>query len=139
VRIEVFTVEEANRRIVEIRPWLARLVETKREYERIQGRIDVLKLAASGASPGNPDAQELAGLESLRSQLADKISRGVAAIHRRGCLIKDLELGLVDFYALAGDRLVMLCWKIDEPEIQHWHTLDGGFAGRQPLKRAKLE
>ena len=63
----------------------------------------------------------------------------MAAIHRRGCLIKDLELGLVDFYALAGDRLVMLCWKIDEPEIQHWHTLDGGFAGRQPLKRAKLE
>ena len=72
MRIEVFTVEEANRRIVEIRPWLARLVETKREYDRIQSRIDVLRLAAAGASPANPDAVELAGLETLRTQLADR-------------------------------------------------------------------
>jgi hypothetical protein len=139
VKIEVFTVEEANRLVAEIRHDLGRLVEAKREYDRVQTRADVLRLAAAGTSPGNPDAVELAALEQRRAQLADRIARGVAAIHRRGGLVKDLDMGLVDFYALAGDRLVLLCWKLDEAEILHWHTVEGGFANRQPLKRAELE
>jgi hypothetical protein len=139
VKIQIFTVEEANRLVAEIRHDLGRVVETKREYERVQARADVLRLAAAGASPGNPDAVELTALEQRRARLADRIARGVAAVHRRGGLVKDLDLGLVDFYALAGDRLVLLCWKLDEAEILHWHTLEGGFANRQPLKRAELE
>ena len=139
MKLEIFTVEEANRLAGEIRPDLGRLVETQRENDRVKTRIDVLRLAAAGASPSNPDAVELADLEQRRARLADRISRGVAGIHRRGGLVKDLDRGLVDFYALAGDRLVFLCWKMDEVEILHWHTLEGGFANRQPLKRAELE
>ena len=139
MKLEILTVEEANRLLAEIRPDIARLVETKREHDSVKTRIDVLGLAAAGASASNPDALELAELEQRRTRLADRISRGVAVIHRRGGLVKDLERGLVDFYALAGDRLVFLCWKMDEVEILHWHTLEGGFASRQPLKRAELE
>ncbi len=139
MKIEIFTVEEANRLLAEIRPELERVVETKREHDRVKARVDVLRLAAAGASPGNPDAVELANLEQRRARLADRISRGLAGFLRRGCLVKDLDLGLVDFYALAGDRLVFLCWKLGEAEILHWHALEGGFKSRQPLRRAELE
>ena len=130
----MFTVEEANRFVPELRPRIERLVEAKREFDRVQAEIDVLALAAAGASSANPDAQELRRLHEQRNRLGDQISHGVSAIHRRGCLVKDLDRGLIDFYALAGDRLVFLCWKLGEREVAHWHSLDGGFEQRQSLQ-----
>ena len=58
---------------------------------------------------------------------------GIEGIQRRGCLVKDIARGLVDFYSLSGDRLIFLCWQLGERAVDHWHTLEGGFAGRQPL------
>ena len=139
MKIEIFTVEQANRRLTEIRPEIVRLVGVKREFDRLQTEMAVLQLAAAGASPDNPDSLALRGLGERRDQLADQIARGVSAIHRHGCLVKDLDRGLVDFYALAGDRLVFLCWKVDEVEVSHWHTLEGGFGQRQSLKQTELE
>jgi hypothetical protein len=139
MNLVVFTVEEANRLLAEIRPRLERLVAAKREYERVQTRIGVLDLAVAGAARDNPDLRELRGLHDRRNALAEDISREVTAIHRRGCLVKDLERGLVDFYALAGDRLVFLCWQLGEAEVTHWHTLEGGFAQRQPLHPTGLD
>jgi len=74
-------------------------------------------------------------LNQRRAVLARQISEGVRSIHEHGVLVKDLEQGLIDFYALSGDRLIFLCWQLGEAEIAHWHTLEGGFAGRQPLHR----
>jgi hypothetical protein len=139
LKIEIFTVEQANRRLTEIRPEIVRLVAIKGEFDRLQTEMAVLQLAAAGTPPENPDARELRRLGERRDQLADQIARGVAGIHRHGCLVKDLDRGLVDFYALAGDRLVFLCWKADEAEVSHWHTLEGGFGQRQSLKQTELE
>lgn len=50
-----------------------------------------------------------------------------------GVELKGIDMGLVDFYSLNGDRLVYLCWRSGEPEIVAWHTLAGGFAGRKPI------
>ena len=133
MKLTLFTVEEANRTLAEIRPRFERLVEAKREFDRVRSRMDVLELATAGAGEENPDVQELKRLQQRYNALAELISNGVSTIHRRGCLIKDLDQGLVDFYALNGERLVFLCWKLGEPEITHWHTLDSGFADRQPI------
>ena len=51
-----------------------------------------------------------------------------------GCLVKDLEAGLVDFYSLQDDEPVFLCWQFGEPAVAHWHALDEGFSGRKPLE-----
>ncbi|HUK64136.1 MAG TPA: DUF2203 family protein, partial [Dongiaceae bacterium] len=61
------------------------------------------------------------------------------AVDERGAVVKDLDLGLIDFYSLAGDRLVFLCWKLGEAEVAHWHPLDGGYASRRPLDCSPLE
>jgi hypothetical protein len=139
MRLVIFTVEEANHLLEELRPRIERLVKLKHELNRQQTETDVLALAASGASPDNPDAQELKRKQQRRTLLLEQISQGNTANQRRGCLIKDLDKGQVDFYALSGDRLVFLCWQLGEPEVSHWHTLEGGFAARQPLKHTESE
>ena len=78
-------------------------------------------------------ARDLAANSERYNTLAELISNGVSAIHRRGCLIKDMDSGLLDFYALNGDRLVFLCWKLGEKRIAHWHGTNEGFSSRKPL------
>ncbi len=134
-RLTLFTVAEANRIVEEIAPEMEALVQAGREAARVQARIDVLELAIAGASDDNPDVLELKTLTGQRIELKALLQRGLKQVHRHGCVIKDLGQGLVDFYALNGDRLIFLCWKLGEPEVSHWHALDGGFATRRPVPR----
>jgi hypothetical protein len=136
VKLTLFSVEQANRLLAEIRPELERLVQLERELDRLQRRVDVQSLAVSGATAENPDAQVLRHLVERREGLVEEIGRGVAAIQERGPVIKDLSSGLIDFYSIAGDRLIFLCWRMGEKDVSHWHTLEGGFANRQPLDRS---
>jgi hypothetical protein len=57
----------------------------------------------------------------------------VNAIHGRGAIVKDLDSALLDFPALRGGEEILLCWRLGEDEVAHWHGLEEGFAGRQPL------
>jgi len=57
----------------------------------------------------------------------------VSEINSCGCEIKDIESGLVDWYARVGDRDVYLCWRFGEKEVGFFHELDTGFAGRRPI------
>ena len=139
MKLNLFTLEEANRLLIEIRARFERLVEAKREFDRIRARMDVLGLATSGAGQDNPDVIELRRLQERYNALAEMVSNGVSAIHRRGCVIKDLDSGLLDFYSLNGDRMVFLCWKQGEAEVAHWHPLDAGFADRQPISHSELD
>ncbi|HEX3033992.1 MAG TPA: DUF2203 domain-containing protein [Thermodesulfobacteriota bacterium] len=50
-----------------------------------------------------------------------------------GCILKDIDLGLLDFPSVRGGREVYLCWKLGEDRVRFWHELDTGFAGRKPL------
>ena len=139
MRITLFSVEEANRLLADIRPQLEKLRAQKREFDRLELRAGVLLVATAGAAPENPDAIELRALGEKRRRLGETIGRGIARMNETGVLVKDLDRGLCDFYTLSGDRLILLCWHLGEPEIAHWHSLEEGYAGRKPLKNAELE
>jgi hypothetical protein len=139
VKLTLFSVEQANRLAQELRPALEELVRMRAEMQRFGRRLEVMSLALAGASASNPDAAESRVLIARRTELATKIREGLKAIHQKGCLVKDLDRGLVDFYSLAGDRLIFLCWQLGEKEVSHWHSLEGGFAARQPLDTSELE
>jgi len=139
VRITLFSVEEANRLLPAIRPQVERLRAMKREFDRLETRTEVMLVATAGAAPDNPDAIELRGLSEKRRRLGENIGRGLAAPHEKSVLVKDLDKGLCDFYALFGDRLILLCWQLGEPEVAFWHSLEDGYKGRQSLKNAGLE
>jgi hypothetical protein len=57
----------------------------------------------------------------------------LASLFESGAHLKDLDTGLIDFYSRRGKELIFLCWKEGEDEIGHWHSLEGGFQGRQSL------
>ena len=139
MKVTLFSVEEANRMLADLRPAVEEVVRAKQELARLDKRIDVLTLAAAGTAPTNPDARELVTSVERRSRLVQRIQRGILSIQERGPVVKDLDRGLIDFYSLSGDRLVFLCWHLGENEIGHWHTLEGGFATRQPLHSSGKE
>ncbi len=68
-------------------------------------------------------------LESATTKLRDAVER----VQELGCVVKDLEIGLVDFPTLLRGTEVYLCWKMGEPAIEFWHGTDEGFAGRKPI------
>ena len=139
IELKLYTVEEANQVVAAVRPELERLRGWKRAFDELERRVAVMELAVSHAAPGNPDAVELEELKRRRETLENRIGRGIRGVHTHGCVLKDLNRGLVDFYSLHGDRLIFLCWQLGEPEVAHWHSLEGGFAGRQPIERSETE
>ena len=62
-----------------------------------------------------------------------ELQAGLQAFDDRGIVLRDLVRGLIDFPAFRGEREVYLCWVDGEADIEFWHDLDAGYAGRQPL------
>src|SRR5262245_24041338 len=102
MKVILFSVDEANRMVVELRPELERLAAMKREFDKLGARAEVLSLALSGAGVDNPDAAELQRVTERRDALVEKILKRIESVHARGCLVKDISRGLVDFYALSS-------------------------------------
>lgn len=62
-----------------------------------------------------------------------QVRQAIEAIQGHGVLVKDVNNGLLDFPAERDGDVVFLCWRHDEPRVEHWHDVDSGYAGRQPL------
>jgi hypothetical protein len=128
-----FTVEQANATLPLVRRIVQDIVAQHRIWHEKLLEIDLL--AASGRASDAPlverivqDAQDVAGeIETFRREL---IALGIQ--------LKDPGLGLIDFPSSLGNRQIWLCWRLGEPEVQYWHDLDAGFAGRQPLAAATV-
>ena len=134
--LKLYTAEQASALIPYLEAKMKRIRSTKRELDATARRLDVLRLISditAGADPGNPDAKSRERTQARAHHLTHEIEEELESIQARGCVVKDLDEGLVDFYALRGDRLVFLCWKSGEEVVAHWHPLDRGFASRRPL------
>ena len=128
----VFTLEEANAAVVELRPIVERLVEHGRKLAAAQRRQVqlVTHIAGNGGDLQPSDLRELAA--EIQAE-ADAIAACAELINDGGAQIKSLEEGLLDFPSLRDGEEVLLCWKLGEDEIQYWHGAHEGFAGRKPL------
>ena len=134
IRNKIFSVEEANRLIPALEGTLETLVGIAKGATALRREIEVLgAIAGSGATEESPDVLALRDKERLQAEALERFRSELGAIARHGCILRDLELGLVDFYTMAQGRVVCLCWRRGEPKIEHWHPLDEGFSGRRPL------
>lgn len=120
-----FTVEEANKILPRIRPLMERLAETVREIQEL----------ASAVKPMFANAPKNGGhVKGSAFIIAQQgVQQQIERIQAFGCVIKDLEIGLVDFPALRDGREVELCWRLGEDRIEFWHEVNAGYRGRQPL------
>lgn len=120
-----FTVEEANALIPELNDWVPRLQELYALMNK--GFPDIQKARAKAEYSGG----SIHGANYLKVALkANQITKN---LEKKGCVLKGIEMGLVDFPSIRDGKEVYLCWKIPESEIRFWHDLDTGFAGRQPI------
>jgi hypothetical protein len=131
--VKIFKLEEAAALLPVIRPALEKLVRRRRDLAIALLEADVAR--GFGAESGGGRDPLL--LRRDARELQEELVTLVEAIHRHGCVVKDIDLGLVDFPALRGGQLVNLCWKLGEPDIRFWHGVDEGFASRKPLTRRR--
>jgi len=120
-----YTRDEARALLPKVRQWLADLNRARQRAARHDERAGPRLVA--GEDLGGPAVHEwLQSLATMRKLLL--------RFHRREIQIKDLARGLIDFPAIIGGREVFLCWEQDEEDIEYWHDLDTGYAGREKLK-----
>ena len=127
-----FTLEEANAAVAELRPVVARMVEHGRRLavaQRRQAQL-VTRIAGNGGDLQPSDLREVAA--AIQAE-ADAVAECAEVINAAGAQIKSLEEGLLDFPSLRDGEVVLLCWKLGEDEIEYWHGIEEGFAGRKPL------
>jgi hypothetical protein len=124
--MKLFTIDEANAMLPELRTKLERL---QRLYTEI-GEMRELARAAAAASEFGGGMEGGSGyVHSLY-----EVGKITTEINDAGVQLKDYTRGLIDFPMMRGGRIVLLCWQLGEgDEIEWWHDTDAGFAGRQPL------
>lgn len=128
----IFTIEEANAMLPLVRAITADVVKLSTD---LMDRRQRLANLAQGRGNRGPDyySEEVAQSEDELEKETEKLREYLNELLELGVEPKSGPEGLVDFPAMLDGRLVFLCWKLDEPEVLHWHDIDAGFAGRQPL------
>lgn len=135
-----FTVEEADKLIGLLDSTFDRIKRNKQQYLWLQEEISILKLIAEcGADEKNPDAIALNEKTRKFKTVAREIEKDTATIEETGCILRDVDTGLVDFFSIQNGTVVFLCWKKGDESIKYWHSIHDGFAGRQLLHRSASE
>jgi len=116
-----YTRDEARALLPEIRGWLTRIGQLREKLAKHEQQIGSV-FKAGGDAGGATVNSWLRGMAELRELFLE--------FHRREIQIKDLSRGLIDLPAIIGGREVFLCWEQDEEDIEFWHDLDSGYAGR---------
>ena len=127
-----FSLEEANRLLPRLGPILERLIALRREMGEKQHRIEELRAHVRG-NGATAEGRAFAMLKEELEAMARELRQGIEEIQGFGCLIKDLDVGLIDFPAMRRGQEVLLCWKLGEEGIAFWHGVEEGFSGRRPL------
>jgi hypothetical protein len=128
----IFTPDEANAALMELRPLVEEMVAAKRALDEAQERAEEVNARISGNGGGLPPA-ELAEVHDLVSRRATALARALEQIQSLGVVVKDLDSGLVDFPSVRDGEDVLLCWQLGEDDVAFWHRYEDGYAGRRPI------
>jgi hypothetical protein len=126
-----FTLPQAEAALPKIEPAL-RLIRD-RHAQLLDREERLAELQAKMMGNGHGHHEELRELRDRVQELGRQIAEAVREIQAQGILVKDLDLGLIDFPALREGREVYLCWRLGEEGIGWWHEVEAGYAGRQPI------
>ena len=119
-----YTRDEARALLPQVREWLKRVGELRAQFGKQDSRIT--SLLAAGSDVGGEVANNWV-------KLLCQIKAVLNEFKSREIQIKDIDRGLIDFPAIIAGKEVFLCWEQDEDDIEYWHELDTGYAGREKL------
>jgi len=134
-----FTLEEAESLLPAIEKSLREAISSKTELEEVETALQSINQRVIMLGGVLVDRSAIYQNRLRRDQSAERLKAAIEKIQETGCLIKDLDVGLVDFPTLFRGEEVYLCWKLGECDISFWHGTQEGFAGRKPIDPEFLE
>jgi len=128
-----FTLLEAEALLPVLESLLRSAMQAKALIEEVDAELELLKsrIFVNGGTFVNILA--VSRRKDEREKAIQRAKDAVAEIDAAGVQVKDLDIGLLDFPCVVGDEVILLCWKLGEKSITHWHNTTDGFAGRKPI------
>jgi hypothetical protein len=128
-----FTLQQAEKLLPEVAAAIREAIAAKEEYEEAETEWQNITRRVAVLGGVQVDRARWMERKKRREDAAQGVEQAVEKIHDFGCVVKDLDIGLIDFPTLFQGQEVYLCWKLGEPSIQFWHGVDEGFRGRKPI------
>ena len=128
-----FTLNEAERARQELEPFLVEAMNCRKKLSGLENELSAVAARIMMMGGVIVPYEKLAAVRAEHTQLGETLKTSLDRILETGCVIKDLEVGLLDFPSVIGNEEVYLCWKLGEDRIRFYHRQDEGFAGRKPL------
>ena len=132
---KLFTVDEANHALAHVIPLVRQLQGLQDSIVKTNQQLDeaTKKLSQGNGYPIKEIRKQIEEFTKHQLHLLEAFQSVLQQLEGIGCVIKDLQQGLVDFYTMRNEELVFLCWRQGEKQIQFWHRVEDGFPGRQPI------
>ena len=131
--MKTFTLEEAQSLLPVLESLLKRAMEGRRSAQTAEKDLNEVAQRIYFSGGIRVNATSVARLRAEMESHLKRVRESIAEIDAIGVQVKDLESGLLDFPCRLDDEIVLLCWRMGEPAIEHWHTMEAGFQGRQPV------
>jgi len=134
-----FTLQQAENVLPDVGSAIRAAISLKAECQQMEAEWQNFseRLAVMGGV--RVDRGQLLEQKNHREEVAAALQQAIERIHEFGCVVKDLDIGLIDFPTLFQGEEVYLCWKLGEAGIQFWHGVHEGFRGRKPIDAGFLE
>lgn len=134
-----FTLVEASALLPEVEPALGEAVKLKSSYDEAEEQMQQYTQRVMMLGGVQINREEILKHRGRRDACASRLRESIENIQSYGCLVKDLDIGLVDFPTFFNGQVVLLCWRLGEAGIGFWHGLEEGFRGRKPIDREFLD
>jgi hypothetical protein len=131
--MKTFTLEEAQSLLPVVESLLRRAIDGKSSAEQVDSGLSDLARRIHLSGGMKVDVGRVARQRAEMENHLQRARESIAEIDAIGVQVKDIDSGLIDFPCSVDGQVVLLCWRMGEPSIEHWHTMDAGFQGRQPL------
>lgn len=129
--MKTFSLEEAQTLVPVLQSLMKNAIDAKGTAETISEELQRLSQRIFMNGGTLVRIADVAKRRAQHDKSVQQVKDTLAEIDSIGVQVKDLDTGLLDFPCRLGEEIVLLCWKMGETEIQHWHTMDSGFSGRQ--------
>ena len=131
--VRYFNLVEAESHLPAVESLLRSLMQLREDYRRSEAELARINLRITAAGGMIPPREEIGRLRRRKDAAAQGLKSSIEKIEEIGCLLKDVDTGLIDFPTLYRGQEVYLCWKLGEAGIGFWHPVEEGFRGRRPI------
>ena len=131
--------QEAEELLPSVDRWLRSAIENRSKAASADEKLNALLVRINLHGGIQFDVHAAAEMKSGREQAVERLKQALAEIESSGVVVKDLDIGLIDFPTMLDGAEVYLCWKLGETHIGFWHNTTEGFAGRKAIDKEFLE